>query len=68
MLRRRRFGRRTLRPDIRYLLAAAAVFLAIFLLRPASNEEKAERLVKRFYQYEQSGDYGSAWELFALPM
>jgi hypothetical protein len=39
------------------------IFFAVF-----SSQSQPESVVSEFYQYEQQGDFGSAWELFHSSM
>jgi hypothetical protein len=39
------------------------IFVAVF-----SSQKQPEAVVREFYEYEQQGDFGSAWELFHSAM
>lgn len=64
VLRRRPGPRRSLLPAaLLVLLAAAVLAMAVSLVRTADGR-KAKAAIERFYAHEQSGDFGSSWELF----
>ncbi|REE92789.1 hypothetical protein A8990_10387 [Paenibacillus taihuensis] len=53
------------------LLLGAVIVLVVWLswrnfsgLFGSGDDEQAQAAVEQFYEYEQQGDYGSAWELF----
>jgi len=44
------------------VLAASVVLMTVHLVR-SSDENRAKAAVERFYALEQSGDFGSSWEI-----
>jgi hypothetical protein len=48
------------------IIMIVIIVLVIMMIRvlPGFGEEDPVEIVEAFYQYEQEGDFGSAWELF----
>lgn len=67
MLRRRRSPLRRTAPRLPLLAGVAAlivVFALLWTARTDARGEAARAAAERFYAYEQTGDFGSSWELF----
>jgi hypothetical protein len=46
-------------------IASILIVVALFMIVGESREpDTPEEVIKEFYQFEQSGDFGNAWELF----
>ncbi|MGM0855010.1 MAG: hypothetical protein ACQEWI_20785 [Bacillota bacterium] len=47
------------------VIASILIVVALFMIVGESREpDTPEEVIKEFYQFEQSGDFGNAWELF----
>ena len=50
------------------MLAVLSLLLFLYNFVWSSGSHQAEETIRQFYEYEQKGDYGSAWELFHSQM
>ncbi|WP_299743025.1 hypothetical protein [Rossellomorea sp. y25] len=57
--------RRSPVPLVIGVIASILIVVALFMIVGESREpDTPEEVIKEFYQFEQSGDFGNAWELF----
>lgn len=66
--KRRKSVRRSLLPAVAATLFVLTAILTVYNLVWSNEARKAKAAVNQFYAYEQSGDFGSSWELFHSAM
>ncbi|WP_273124309.1 hypothetical protein [Bacillus weihaiensis] len=51
-------------PILMVIVVMILLVIIVFQFIPSLGEKEPKEIVEMFYEYEQAGDFGSAWELF----